>query len=947
MTTTVSVLIPQYGRTDLTVRAVEAVRRSRGDVDVEVLVHDNASDGGPGPVRDDPGVTLSLGEHNIGFGPAINLMAEHATGSHLLILNNDTVVHPDAIARLVARAQGEDAVGPVVPMYRDFEGQVLELGGGLGEGGQAWQLFRNHQVPSGLARVAHRADYGSAAAMLIDRSLFREVGGFDDEYAPAYYEDTDLCLRLAARGHPTIVEPRAVVFHFEGGTAGTDVAAGLKTFQVRNRATFARRWGHQLEAHGPVGLHRAIQAATTPAEGQPRVLWVAPTLPRRDRDGGGRRMMEMLTLLRREGVGLAFFARSAQDAERYGAHLGALGVPWFGGTSPSRWSGGERRLAAYDELPHLLRAAPWDVVVVSFARLAQHVVPVIRESAPQAAIAIDNGDLHFLRHDRARDLGVEITDPLTKDQELDAYAATDGVITSSGPEDRILRAELEGISTHVMTVAPPEPAPVTPARDGALMFLGNFGHPPNSDAVEYWTQSLAPRVAVHAGRELRLRVVGAATDGLPADPSIEVVGWIPDLRDEFARTRVFLAPLRYGAGTKGKVLEAMAHGIPVVTTPTGAEGFPPKVIEALLIGETDEQLALKSALLMTDDEAWQRQCTRVLDAAHWFHRHHASAGRALVAWLQGRSYAHRHGVSPRPRRVTPPVSAGATSTIVEPRVISDGATAHDRPFDAQPMSSVDLCPDPVFVVGAPRSGTSMMAHALGQHEQLWTGEESDFLLPLARGAREAWEFGRQRGDLQWLHAAGVSWEEFLHHLGIGMNAMYTDRAAGRRWVEQTPQYTVDLPTMASMFPGARFVYMLRDGRSVVHSLQHFVRPVEHEAAANLWARFVRAGLDFMESDQGHRLHVVRYEQVVTDTETEVRGLYEFLGMDHASETAAFISDRGPINSSFQGEASAAKATPRWANWTRREREVFHAAAGDLLVRTGFEPDGSWVRRGIG
>lgn len=940
VTTKVSVLIPQYGRTDLTVRAVEAVRRSRGDLEFEVLVHDNGSDGGPGPVAEDPGVVLSTSEHNLGFGPAVNAMAGTATGTHLLILNNDTVVHPDATARLVARSRSQAEVGPVVPLYRDFEGAVLELGGGLGEGAQAWQLFRGGRPPAGLATVAHRADYGSAAAMLVERDLFLRVGGFDDAFAPAYFEDTDLCLRLAAEGHPTIVEPRAVVFHFEGGTAGTDVASGLKAYQTRNRATFAARWRSELKARGPVGLHRSVQAATTPATGQPRVLWLAPTLPRRDRDGGGRRMMEMLGLLRQEGAGLAFFAQSAHDAERYGGHLGELGIPWFGGSSPSRWSGASRALGPYDVLPDLLRAAPWDVVVVSFARLARRVVDVIREAAPDAALVIDNGDLHFLRHDRARELGVEITDTLTKDEELDAYASSDGVITSSGPEDDVLRSELEGIATHVVTVAPPEPIRGAPAPDGALMFLGNFGHPPNTDAVQYWTDALAHRVAAHAGREVPLRVVGAATDALPAHPSLDVAGWIPDLADEFACTRVFFAPLRYGAGTKGKILEAMAHGVPVVTTPTGAEGFPPRVVEALLVGETDDQLALKAALLMTDDEFWARQRQRVAVAARWFHDQHATAGRALVAWLQGRVYAHRHGLSPRPGRVTAP-SWPAQQAATAALVVSDGAPPHDRPFEGRPSTSVTLCPDPVFVVGAPRSGTSMMAHALGQHSQFWTGEESDFLLPLARGAREAWEFGRQRGDLQWLHAAGVSWEEFLHHLGTGMNAMYSERAEGRRWVEQTPQYTVDLPTIARMFPGARFVFMLRDGRSVAHSLTHFVRPLEHDPASRLWARFVRAGLDFLDSDQGDRLRIVRYEHVVEDAARQMKDLAEFLEVDPEPEMAAFVADRSPINSSFQG-ADAGQATPRWAAWSRQQREVFHAAAGDLLVQLGYEPDSSWV-----
>lgn len=936
MTTTVSVLIPQYGHTGFTTRAVDAVRRSRGDLDLEVHVHDNASDGGPGAVADRADVHLTTSAHNLGFGPAMNQMAEAASGEFLLLLNNDTIVHPDAIARMVETARARPTAGPVVPFYRDFTGQSLELGGGLGRGGRAWQLFHGLEPPMGLATTPHRADYGSAAAMLLPRSVFLDAGGFDDAYAPAYYEDTDLCMRLAEDGRHVVVEPRALVLHYEGGTAGTDTTSGLKTYQVRHRTTFVTRWADTLEDHGDIGMHRAVRAATTPAPGQPRILWVGATLPRGDRDGGGRRTVEMLTGLAGEGAGIAFFARSCHDPERYGTRLAALGIPWFGRSGPARWSGAQRPTSMYDDLTELLAAAPWDAVVVFSARLARDVADRVAEHAPDAAFIVDNGDLHYLRHDRGREIGIEITDTLTKDQELDAYAAADGVITSSTPEDDVLRGELRDVHTHVFTVAPPQPVPLDPAPDGNLMFLGNFGHPPNTDAVEHWVDELGPAVRERAGRPVQLRVVGAGTDALPNDEAIDVAGWVPKLATEFARTRVFLAPLRYGAGTKGKLVEAMAHGVPVVTTPIGAEGFPPQVVDAMLVADDAAGLAEHTTLLLDDDEAWERQREKVVAAAVWFHEQHAGAGAALSAWLGTRALARRRG-EPRPTRIEHADEPTTAPWIAE-------RTGEDQPFSLADLPErPETVRNPVFVLGAPRSGTSMMAHALGSHPDLWTGEESDFLAPLVRHAQEAWEMGRTRGDLHWLAAAGVSWEEFAAWLGLGMNGMYTRRADGRRWVEQTPQYTLVLPLIADMFPGAQFVYMLRDGRSVVHSLEHFVRPVEPERAARLWARHVRSGMDFLASPRRDRLHVVEYERVVTDTPGTMAEILEFLDLPPHDGPAEFIAG-GPINSSFTDETAKEKAGPRWAAWSRDEREAFHAIAGDLLVQLGFESDASWIRR---
>ena len=569
------------------------------------------------------------------------------------------------------------------------------------------------------------------------------------------------------------------------------------------------------------------------------------------------------------------------------------------------------------------------------ARLANRVVEVVREHAPDAAFVVDNGDVHFLRHDRGRALGVRIDDPLTKDEELAAYAAADGVITSSAPEDDVLHREFEDLRSTVFTVAPPLPAPLPPSPDGAVMFLGNFGHPPNVDAVAHWTAELGPAVRERLGHDVQLRVVGAGTDGLPVHDLLDVVGWVPDLADEFARTRLFLAPLRYGAGTKGKIVEAFAHGVPVVTTTIGAEGFPPQVVDAMLLADDPAGLADHVARMLTDDDAWRERREQVIAAAEWFHEQHRGAGARLAGWLLARALARREG-APTPRRVAPPSTPEDAPWIAE-------STVPDRPFDPAELADAPVCESPVFVLGAPRSGTSMMAHALGSHPELWTGEESDFLAPLLRAARDAWEGGRVRGDLHWLAAGGVSWEEFAAWLGTGMNAMYTSRSDGRRWVEQTPQYTFVLPLLAAAFPTARFVYMLRDGRSVVHSLRHFVRPVEHQRAAELWARHVRAWREFARSEHGDRLHVVRYEAVVRDTADEMRRVLDFLDLPHDDAPAAFITEGQPINSSFAGESSREKAAPRWAAWTRAEREQFHAAAGDLLLELGLADDTSWLR----
>src|SRR5438874_4826617 len=101
-----------------------------------------------------------------------------------------------------------------------------------------------------------------------------------------------------------------------------------------------------------------------------------------------------------------------------------------------------------------------------------------------------------------------------------------------------------------------------------------------------------------------------------------------------------------------------------------------------------------------------------------------------------------------------------------------------------------VCPDPVFVIGSPRSGTTALARALGQHSQLCTSAESDFLFYLFQGqhAQKAFQRATDVAGERWLAVHGVDKKEFLAFLGLGLNALYTSRSQGRRWIEQTPLY---------------------------------------------------------------------------------------------------------------------------------------------------------------
>ena len=189
-----------------------------------------------------------------------------------------------------------------------------------------------------------------------------------------------------------------------------------------------------------------------------------------------------------------------------------------------------------------------------------------------------------------------------------------------------------------------------------------------------------------------------------------------------------------------------------------------------------------------------------------------------------------------------------------------------RTIPTDELGARNELPDPVFIIGSPRSGTSILAWSLAQHSELVTEPESDIFYYLLKDGHleRAFETSVARTDGSWLGNHGIDLEQYLEHVGIGLNALLTATTNGRRWVDQTPANTLVVDRLAEMFPGARFLHILRDGRRVVHSMVNFHRTfadpetaermrsagrlppwtTDFHDACRTWTRFVRIATDF-------------------------------------------------------------------------------------------------------
>jgi glycosyltransferase involved in cell wall biosynthesis len=478
------------------------------------------------------------------------------------------------------------------------DGTLQEAGGIVGRFGEAlnWGNGADPDDP----RFGHLrdADYVSGAALMIPRALFESLGGFDEEFAPGYYEDTDLCFRVRERaGRRVVVQPLARVVHLEGGTAGRDTAvAGMKAHQLANRRRFFRRWRRVLEAHRPAGeeVEREAERLVTR-----RALFVDEAVPTPDRDAGSNAAFEHMRLLQALGYKVSFVAScDLRPRGGYTAALQRLGIECL--HAP--------QVNSVEEALRRQHRTPPDLVYLHRGSNAARYGGLVRAMFPEARLLYSVADLHFLRLAREAEL---TGDPARREEaarsealELLAIRGADSVIVHSHAEAALLAERVPEARVHVVpwTVRGERVAAPAAERRG-LAFIGGYGHRPNVDAALHLVGEVMPEAwrelpglpCLLAGSDMPREV--AALEG----EAVEALGHVPDLRSLFARVGCTVAPLRYGAGIKGKVLTSLAHGIPCVMSPVAAEGiaFP----EALrwLVAETPAGMAAKLVALHRDD----------------------------------------------------------------------------------------------------------------------------------------------------------------------------------------------------------------------------------------------------------------------------------------------------------------------------------------------------------
>ncbi|MDD3138290.1 MAG: glycosyltransferase [Lachnospiraceae bacterium] len=615
----VSIIIPVYNQFTFTYHCLKSIFENSGSVSYEIILADDGSNDLTTQIdKIIKNIKIVRNDKNLRFLKNCNHAAGYANGKYMLFLNNDTQVGVNWLEPLVQLVEKDVTIGLVGSKLVYANGMLQEAGGIVWKDGTGWN-YGNGQNPNNPEyNYVKECDYISGAAIMIPKELWTEIGGFDERFIPAYYEDTDLAFEVRKRGKKVVYQPLSVVTHYEGISNGKDTSNGQKKYQIENQKKFFEKWEKVLQVEQSDKETDFIHARER-SQRKKSILVIDHYVPNFDKDAGGKCTFMYLKLFVSMGFKVTFIGANYYQDHYYTPILNQLGIEvLYGNWYYENWEGwlkenGDIFDYAYLNRPHI----------------AVDYIDVIKKYS-HAKVIYFGHDLHFLREQREYELTGNFASLKSsrswKKREYALFEKADVIHVVGSFEQEYLQKDfpnkpVRNIPLYIYD-EPCKDVTYNYEERQNILYVGGFGHPPNIDAVLWFANEVFPKILKKAP-DIKWYVVGSKPPqeilNLNND-NIIIKGFVSDeeLAKLYQSCRLAVVPLRYGAGVKGKVVEAAYYQIPLVTTPIGAEGISTKE-GAFVVEESADTFAKRVMELYADAEELTKMSEKAKELIkNWF-----------------------------------------------------------------------------------------------------------------------------------------------------------------------------------------------------------------------------------------------------------------------------------------------------------------------------------------
>jgi O-antigen biosynthesis protein len=594
----ISVIIPVHDNLNFSIHCLRNLSQEIKK-QYEIIVVDDASTGDTQKIIPKiSGVHYIRNDEKIGVPGSFNKGAASCRGKFILFLMNYCLLADNSLDNLEELAEKKH-VGAISSKLIYPYGNLLDAGGVAWDDGILGIRGTGDNPEKPEYNFVREVDYSSGDVLFIKKEIFEKIGGFNEDFKTLNWSSLDLCFSIRKLGNKLLYDPKFKTIQLKELMLNSDDNEGNEENQKTDSKRFKTKWAAVLNPDYYVD-DSGSKLALKPRLMAKNILIIDRYVPTFDKDGGSYRMYNILKILVDLGFNVTFVGNDFNRREPYDSILQRDGVevlysPFITSVESYLSESGHR----------------FSVVIVSRPDYMMKYEPAIRKHCINAKIIYDTVDLSFIRESRKAEL---YNDPVLKQKagllkrlELDLARKSDRTLVVSEDEKIILKKEIPSVNVQVLSFVY-ELNPVKKNFDDRsdIIFLGSFAHDPNEDGVFWFVKEIYPRIKKEIP-DIKLFIVGdRPTRKILSVLSNDIIvtGFVEDVGDLFDRCRIFIAPLRYGAGVKAKVCHSMSYGLPVVTTTIGAEGLGLTDGYNILIGDDAATFSEKVLQIYKDKELW-------------------------------------------------------------------------------------------------------------------------------------------------------------------------------------------------------------------------------------------------------------------------------------------------------------------------------------------------------